>query len=168
MGRPWVYSDAAISCALTIRSVFSLPLRQTTGFTRVFSRVMGVDLPVPDPRSLCRPAAKHQLPVISFLPRGPIDLVLDSTGLKVYGDGEWKARCYGVSKRRTWRKLHIGVTRRHARSLLAPSLLPTFTMSVSRSTWSVLLPQKSPASVQAVPMIRTAYTSFWRMQGSRR
>ena len=69
---------------------------------------MGVDLPVPDYTTLCRRAATVRI----TLPKkadGPLHLVLDSTGLKVYGEGEWKVRQHGYSKRRTWLKLHLAV-----------------------------------------------------------
>ena len=69
---------------------------------------MGLDLPVPDYTTLCRRAATVRI----TLPKkadGPLHLVLDSTGLKVYGEGEWKVRQHGYSKRRTWLKLHLAV-----------------------------------------------------------
>ncbi len=69
---------------------------------------MNLDLPVPDYTTLCRRAATVRI----TLPKkatGPLHLVLDSTGLKVYGEGEWKVRQHGYSKRRTWLKLHLAV-----------------------------------------------------------
>ena len=107
-GAQFEYSDLAIECLLTLRAVFHLTPRATEGFARSLFGLMGVDLPVPDYSTLCRRAAT--VPVT--LPKkagGPLHLVLDSTGLKVYGEGEWKVRQHGYSKRRTWLKLHLAV-----------------------------------------------------------
>jgi hypothetical protein len=107
-GAQFEYSDLAIECLLTLRSVYHLALRATEGFARSLFELMEVDLPVPDYTTLCRRAAT--VPIA--LPKkatGPLHLVLDSTGLKVYGEGEWKVRQHGYSKRRTWLKLHLAV-----------------------------------------------------------
>src|SRR5512135_1367041 len=100
-GAQFEYSDLAIECLLTLRAVYHLTLRATEWFTRSLCELMDLDLPVPDYSTLCRRAATVQI----TLPRktsGPLHLVLDSTGLKVYGEGEWKVRQYGYSKRRTF------------------------------------------------------------------
>ena len=109
-GRRNTYSDSAIECILVLKSLFGLPLRQTTGLLRSLFRMSGIDLPVPDYSQVCRrqsslgvkvrPAKSHS---------GPIHMVLDGTGLKVYGESEWKVRTHGASKRRTWRKLHLAI-----------------------------------------------------------
>jgi Transposase DDE domain len=107
-GAQFEYSDLAIECLLTLRSVYHLALRATEGFARSLFELMEVDLPVPDYTTLCRRAATVRI----ALPKkatGPLHLVLDSTGLKVYGEGEWKVRQHGYSKRRTWLKLHLAV-----------------------------------------------------------
>ena len=107
-GAQFESSDLAIECLLTLRAVYHLTLRATEGFPRSLFELMDLDLPVPDYSTLCRRAATVQI----TLPRktsGPLHLVLDSTGLKVYGEGEWKVRQYGYSKRRTWLKLHLAV-----------------------------------------------------------
>jgi hypothetical protein len=107
-GAQFEYSDLAIECLLTFRSVYHLTLRATEGFARLLFAMMAVDLPVPDHTTLCRRAA-----IIRITPpkraEGPLHLVLDSTGLKVYGEGEWKVRRHGDSKRRIWLKLHPAV-----------------------------------------------------------
>jgi hypothetical protein len=102
------YSDGAIECLLMVRSVYHLAYRQTEGFAGSLSQFLGVVLPIPDYSTLNRRAKtlKVTLPVSE---KGPIHAVLDSTGLKVYGEGEWKVRQHGYSKRRTWRKLHLNV-----------------------------------------------------------
>ena len=107
-GAQFAYSDLAIQCLLTLRSVYRLTLRATEGFAHSLFGLMGLDLPVPDYTTLCRRAATVRI----TLPKratGPLHLVLDSTGLKVYGEGEWKVRQHGYSKRRTWLKLHLAV-----------------------------------------------------------
>jgi IS5 family transposase len=93
----------------TIQSVFHLPGRQAEGFLESLFMLMGIELEVPDHSTLSRRLSKLsvELPV---LPKDkPVHVVVDSTGVKVYGEGEWKVRTHGVGKRRTWRKLHLGV-----------------------------------------------------------
>ena len=109
VGRPFTYSDGAIECLLTLRELFRLPYRQTEGLGRALVKLMDVDVPIPDFTSLAKRAAK--LGVSLDLPHraGPIDVVVDSTGLKVYGAGEWRSQAYQTSKRRTWRKLHLSI-----------------------------------------------------------
>lgn len=107
-GGQFQYSDAAIQCLLVTRSVFHLTLRATEGFARSVLPLLKLPLPVPDYTTLCKRAKSLAV----SLPRwaaGPLHLVLDSTGLKVFGEGEWKVRQHGYTKRRTWRKLHLSV-----------------------------------------------------------
>jgi IS5 family transposase len=107
-GAQFQYSDLAIECPLTLRAVHHLTPRATEGFAHSLFALMRVDLTVPDYTTLCRRAATVRV----TLPKnvtGPLHLVLDSTGLKVYGEGEWKVRQHGYSKRRTWLKLHLAV-----------------------------------------------------------
>lgn len=110
-GHPLVFTDSAIECCLTVRAVFHLPLRQTEGFLRSMFRLMGTDLPVPDYTTVCKRAGGLlvDLPLKGTAPGGKIDVVIDSSGLKVYGEGEWKVKIHGKSRRRAWRKLHLGV-----------------------------------------------------------
>jgi IS5 family transposase len=108
-GKPAAYTDTAILCMATLGEVYRLPLRASEGLTRSVVRLLGVELPVPDYTTLCR--RRRGLTV--ELPRrqrsGPLHVVVDSTGVKVYGEGEWKVRQHGYSRRRTWRKLHLAV-----------------------------------------------------------
>ena len=107
-GAQFVYSVLAIEGLLTLRAVYHLTLRATEGFAHSLFDLMGLELTVPDYSTLCRRAAT----VRGTLPKraeGPLHLVLDSTGLKVYGEGVWKVRQHGYSKRRTWLKLHLAV-----------------------------------------------------------
>lgn len=71
--------------------------------------LMGIDLPVPDHSTLSRRMGKVEVEMPAAPSEGAIHVVVDSTGVKVYGEGEWKVRQHGVDKRRTWRKLHVGV-----------------------------------------------------------
>ena len=108
-GAQYVYAEAAIQCVLTLRVVYHLALRATEGFARSVFALLGTALPVPSYSTLSRRAAEVEV-VLGALPRsGPLHLVVDSSGFKVYGEGEWKVRLHGWSKRRTWRKLHLGV-----------------------------------------------------------
>ena len=104
------YSDIAIACVLTLGAVFHLPLRQQQGFAASVIGLLQVDLPVPDYSTLCRRRQSLSVDVpgsCSLCARDGVPIVVDSTGLKIYGEGEWKVRQHGVSKRRTWRKLHL-------------------------------------------------------------
>ena len=106
-GRPFQFSDLAIETLLTVRELYQLPYRRTEGFGKWMFRLMQLDLPIPDYTSLCKRAAALELAFDLKKKKGKIDVIVDSTGLKVYGEGEWKMRTHGKSKRRTWRKLHL-------------------------------------------------------------
>jgi hypothetical protein len=106
-GSQFDYNDNAIEIMLTLKEVFHLTNRGVEGFVRSLFVMMKIDLPVPDHSTLSRrgKTLKVKLPKKAS---GRLNLVLDSTGLKIYGEGEWKVRKHGYSKRRTWRKLHLG------------------------------------------------------------
>lgn len=108
-GGQRIYSDVAIKCALTMRSVFHLALRQAEGFCRSLLAETGRVLPTPDYTTLSRRCRSLDVPLPRSLPKGAIDIVVDSTGVKVYGEGEWKVRQHGIGKRRTWLKLHLAI-----------------------------------------------------------
>ena len=104
------HSNLAILTTLTQRVVFGLPLRQSEGFLESLLSLMGLDLEVPDHTTLSRRNRTVELPSLTRAHDGPIHLIVDSTGLKIMGSGEWSAHKYKASKkRRGWRKLHIGV-----------------------------------------------------------
>ena len=109
VGRPFTYSDMAVECLLTMRELFRLPYRQTEGLGRSLTKLMQVDVAIPDYSSLAKRAAKLRVSLSVATRKGPIDVVVDSTGLKVFGEGEWKMRKHGKGKRRTWRQLHLTV-----------------------------------------------------------
>lgn len=108
-GASRTYSDGAVLCSLTVQAVYRLPLRATIGMMASLFKLMQLELPILDPSTLCR--RRQDLPVrlLASLPKGPLHLVVDASGFKVFGEGEWKVRQHGYSKRRTWRKLHLGV-----------------------------------------------------------
>ena len=107
-GQPH-YSALAILTALTLRAVFRLALRQTEGLIGSILRLLGLELAVPDHSTIGRRA---QTLVLAPRPRAtsePLHLLVDSTGLKLGGPGEWLTEKHGTRKRRSWRKLHLGV-----------------------------------------------------------
>jgi hypothetical protein len=108
-GHPIVFSDIAIETALTIRSVYHLPLRQTEGFLLSIFDILGTRLPVPDYTTLCKRTKNLSISLPLNKNNEPIHLVIDASGLKVYGEGEWKVKIHGKSKRRAWRKIHLGM-----------------------------------------------------------
>lgn len=108
-GRRFVYSDSCIEVALTLRSLFHFPLRSTQGFLEGLMKMLELDLKVPHYTRLSRRAATLQIQLSRMKKTGLLDLVIDSTGLKIYGEGEWKMRTHGKQKRRTWRKYHVAV-----------------------------------------------------------
>lgn len=111
-GGQKVYSSDCIVLLLTIKVTFRLAFRQLEGFVESVFALMGVDLQVPSYTQICRRQAGLKVPlgVSERLKKGEaIHLVVDSSGLKVYGECEWKVRKHGWSKRRTWRKIHLGV-----------------------------------------------------------
>lgn len=110
-GRSFIYSDTYIELALTIRTLFHLPLRATQGFLEGLIFLLGLNLQVSHYSRLSRRggAIDIQLNTLKNAGKKPTDLVVDSTGLKIFGEGEWKMRTHGKQKRRTWRKYHVSV-----------------------------------------------------------
>jgi transposase len=108
-GASVFYSDLAIQTMATLKAVYQLAGRQCQGFLESIFVLMGIEQSVPDHSTLSRRVGQLsiQLPVVPK--SGARHVVVDSTGVKVYGEGEWKTRQHGISKRRTWRKLHLGV-----------------------------------------------------------
>ena len=103
------YSDLSITTALMMRAVFRLALRQTEGLIGSVLDLLGLDLPVPDHSTIARRARTVSLPAGFGGTNGPLHLLVDSTGLKLRGPGEWLVEKHGSTKRRSWRKLHLGV-----------------------------------------------------------
>ena len=101
------YSDTVIEICLVVRKVYRLPLRQTEGFMNSFFERSEIDLKVPDYSLICRRSKSLSVGLCAIKSVSATDIVVDSTGLKVYGEGEWKVRKHGAGKHRTWKKLHI-------------------------------------------------------------
>ena len=110
-GGPRKFSNLAIETALTLRLVFSLPLRQTEGFLRSVLTLMAPGLDAPDHTTLSRRGQPLAVALDRVPTHGPVDLVVDSTGLSVFGEGEWAAAKHGGRGKRGWKKLHLGVDR---------------------------------------------------------
>ena len=108
-GQAW-YSPLAILTALTLRTVFHLALRQTEGLIGSIISLLGLTLAVPDHSTLSRRAEKLDVPRSrAAIGSEPVHLLVDSTGLKLFGAGEWLVEKHGTKIRRSWRKLHIGM-----------------------------------------------------------
>jgi len=103
------FSDAAIQICLTMKVLFGMPLRQTTGFVESLLRLAGLDWKVPDFSTLCRRQKTLNVAIPYCGGTGPLHLLIDATGIKAEGEGEWNARKHGGPKRRIWRKIHIGI-----------------------------------------------------------
>lgn len=108
-GRQQLFSDAAIQTCLTLKVLFGMPLRQTTGFVESLLRLVGLNWAVPDFSTLCRRQKTLNVSLPFRGGTGPLSLLIDSTGIKSEGEGEWNARKHGGPKRRIWRKIHIGI-----------------------------------------------------------
>ena len=103
------YMDAAVQTSLMMRTAFKLPLRQAEGLLASVLSLMDLTISAPDHTTVSRRATK--LPVIQSTPapRGPLHVLIDSTGLQVYGAGQWLEAKHGTRSRRKWRKLHLAV-----------------------------------------------------------
>ena len=108
-GAPRLYSDVAILTILVLKSVYHLPFRAAQGFAESIFELMGIELPVPNYTVTCRRSKGLQVPGLARKRDEALHVVIDSSGMKVFGEGEWKVRQHGYSKRRTWRKLHLGI-----------------------------------------------------------
>jgi Transposase DDE domain len=110
-GRVPTYSDLAIECALTLRGILRFPLRQTQGFLEGLFTMLAIKLDVPSYVTLSRRAERLAVEIPRIGWSRPVHVLIDASGLKVFGEGEWKMRVHGKDKRRTWRKIHIGIDR---------------------------------------------------------
>ena len=109
-GRPEMYSDTAIQCLLVMREVYNLTLRSLQGFMESIINMSYIDFCCPNYTTISKRAKSLNIEIPTNLKSGePLHILIDSSGLKVYGEGEWKTRKHGISKRRKWRKLHIAL-----------------------------------------------------------
>jgi hypothetical protein len=108
-GRPQEYNDVVIRCGLTLKALFHLPFRGTEGLIKSLVKRLGIKVSVPDYTLLCKRQDQLQvsLPLQARKPGEKLHLLIDSTGLTVFGEGEWKVRQHGWCKHRLWRKLHV-------------------------------------------------------------
>ncbi|HHY0446973.1 TPA: IS5 family transposase [Vibrio parahaemolyticus] len=108
-GRGFQYSDTAIETALIIKGIFSLPLCALQGFIDSIFKLMDVPLTSPDYPCISKRSKTVQVRYRNKSKGSIRHIAIDSTGLKVFGEGEWKVKKHGNEKRRTWRKLHLAV-----------------------------------------------------------
>jgi hypothetical protein len=109
-GAQETYSDICIEAIMLIKTVFRLPYRQARGFTEGLLKLMQIrGVRVPSFTQINRRFRALEIAPFAIPTKGPVTIAIDSTGVKVYGEGKWKCRKHGWSKRRTWRKLHLGV-----------------------------------------------------------
>ena len=108
-GRPPVFSDGAIQFCLMVKVLFGLPLRQTIGMVASILSMAELDWPVPDFSTLSRRQKTITVQIPSRRAAGPLNLLVDSTGIKFLGDGEWLARKHGSHRRRQYRKVHLAM-----------------------------------------------------------
>jgi hypothetical protein len=108
-GRQQSFSDAAIQTCLTVKVLFGLPLRQTTSFVQSLLRRAGLNWAASDFSTLYRRQKTLNVSLPYRVGTGPLSRLIDSTGIKPEGEGEWNARKHGGPKRRIWRKIYIGI-----------------------------------------------------------
>src|SRR5918997_617902 len=110
-GRSRAYSDLAIETGHLLRLAFGRPWRQTEGLLRSVTALLRVEVGIPDHTTFSRrsPGLALAGSLAQAQRTGPVHVVIDATGLKVHGAGEWLAEIHGERGRRTWRKLHLAV-----------------------------------------------------------
>jgi hypothetical protein len=109
-GRPVVYSEIAITCALTLRQLFRLPLRATHGLVKSLLALLKMEARSPDPSSLSRRGKGLKINLSATIDHNqPHHVLVDSTGVRVIGEGEWKMLHHGKSRWRVWKKLHLAM-----------------------------------------------------------
>lgn len=126
-GAQFVYSDLTIQTGLIFRKLFNLPLRQTEGFITSLVELLQLSLDVPDYSTFSRRNKTLSVDLPTRKTNEPVYVVIDSTGAKVFGEGEWKVRQHGWGKHRTWRKLHLAVDEKTG-EILAATLTPNSTI----------------------------------------
>ena len=108
-GRPQVYRDELIECMGIVRQIYKLGYRQTEGFMEGVVELLGLEIKLPSYTQLCRRLRKLKVKLTDIPRTGRVHVVIDSTGLKVYGEGEWKVKKHQASKRRKWCKVHLAL-----------------------------------------------------------
>lgn len=108
-GRNPTFSDAAIQFCLTIKCLFGLALRQATGMVESLLRLANLDWVVPDSSTISRRQKTLEVTIPARQSQGGLHLLVDSVGIKMLGEGEWKTKKHGTEYRRQWRKVHLGI-----------------------------------------------------------
>jgi hypothetical protein len=108
-GRSPSFSDEAIQFCLSIKCLFSLPLRQAMGMTHSLLQLAGLAWPVPDYSTVSRRQKTLRVAIEVVRTTTGLHLLVDSTGIKMLGEGEWKTKKHGADYRRQWRKVHLGI-----------------------------------------------------------
>ncbi len=108
-GRPTVYTDAAIQAVLTMKVLFKLGLRQARGLVSSLLTLLKLDWPVPCFSTVSRRQATLTVNIPARRRAEPLHLLVDSTGIKICGEGEWKVKKHGAEYRRAWRKVHLAI-----------------------------------------------------------
>jgi hypothetical protein len=111
--RPQEHSNFAIECCLVLRQVYKLPLRQTQGFLGSLIQLMNLNIKAPDYSNISKRSISLKLQKLISTIKPGSHIIVDSTGLKVFGKDEWHQQKHAVKARRTWRKLHLGVDENH-------------------------------------------------------
>lgn len=107
-GRPKIYSNIAIEACIVMKVLFKLAYRQCQGFVESICTALKLKIESPSYTQICRRQKELDIK-LQHQVKGPIHVVVDATGLKIFGEGEWKVRQHGYSKHRMWRKLHVGI-----------------------------------------------------------
>ena len=108
-GRPASFSDGAIQFCLTIKCLYGLALRQAMGFVESLLKLAKLDWTVPDYSTVCRRQKALPVVITARPSMAGLHLLIDSTGVKMLGEGEWKTKKHGAEYRRQWRKVHLGI-----------------------------------------------------------
>lgn len=146
IGAPQKYSNDAILCMMMLKVVYHLPYRQLIGFIVQIFKLMGLDLPIPHFTTVADRARSLGSVFKKLSKANPKDLVFDSSGFKIYGEGEWHMRKHGKQKRRRWKKFHIGICPKTHEIVLAE----VTELEVADCEVAPKLIKKAPRSVKRV------------------
>jgi IS5 family transposase len=108
-GHPQDYTDTAILAMATLQELYHLGLRQTVGLMESIGELLHLEVTIPNYSTLSRRRATLEIALPQTRSKEALHVVVDSTGVKVFGEGEWKVRQHGSTYRRTWRKVHLGI-----------------------------------------------------------
>ena len=155
------YSDLAVETSLILRAVFHQPLRQTEGLVGSLLELMGLDLPVPDHSTLSRRSRTLTVAPQAQTASGPVHLLVDSTGVKLSGPGEWLVEKHGTQRRRAWRKLHLAVDANTGTIVASTLTSKDVDDGADSGHCSTRSKRRSPRLLPMAPMTRTVFTMTW-------